>query len=225
MSDDELPRPADLQGLLGEQVAYYRARAPEYDSEALDALGLTGGDELDRAVEAILSGGDVLELACGTGMWTERLLRQAASMTAVDASPEMIEIASKRVGAHANVRFIQADLFGWLPDRRYDLVFFGFWLSHVPPVRFESFWGLVAECLAPGGRVLFVDDAYRTSDELTEGDRATTIRRRLDDGSAFRIVKVPYTAAELERRLTQLGWSIEVHATSGPFYWGTGQRA
>jgi demethylmenaquinone methyltransferase/2-methoxy-6-polyprenyl-1,4-benzoquinol methylase len=73
--------------------------------------------------------------------------------------------------------------------------------------------------------VLFVDDAYRTSDELIEGDRATTIRRRLDDGSAFRIVKVPYTAAELKRRLTQLGWSIEVHATSGPFYWGIGQLA
>jgi SAM-dependent methyltransferase len=205
-------------------VAYYRARAPEYDSGALDALGLPGGDELDAAFEAIRPHGDVLELACGTGMWTERLLRHAVSVTAVDASPEMIEIAAKRVGAQAPVRFIQADLFGWRPDRRYDFVFFGFWLSHVPPERFESFWELVAECLGPGGRVLFVDDAYRPSEELVDGEKAATIRRRLGDGSAFRIVKVPYTAAELERRLTRLGWDIEVHATSGPFYWGTGRR-
>src|SRR6266511_3494592 len=30
-------------------------------------------------------------------------------------------------------RFIRADIFEWVPDRRYDVVFFGFWLSHVPP--------------------------------------------------------------------------------------------
>lgn len=59
------------------------------------------------------------------------------------------------------MRFIQADLFAWEPDRRYDVVFFGFWLSHVPPARFGSFWALVADCLKPQGRVFFADDAYR----------------------------------------------------------------
>jgi hypothetical protein len=29
----------------------------------------------------------------------------------------------------------------WRPDRRYDVVFFGFWLSHVPLERFAAFWG------------------------------------------------------------------------------------
>jgi hypothetical protein len=37
------------------------------------------------------------------------------------------------------VRFVAADLFTWTPDRRYDVVFFGFWLSHVPAERFASF--------------------------------------------------------------------------------------
>jgi hypothetical protein len=60
------------------------------------------------------------------------------------------------------VRFIQADLFAWEPDRRYDVVFFGFWLSHVPPGRFEPFWSLVAGCLKPQGRVFFADDAYHS---------------------------------------------------------------
>ena len=213
----------DDQGILSEQVAYYRARACEYDLEAREALAAPGGDELERAFAAFRPRGDVLELACGTGRWTHRLVGQAASLTAVDASPEMLAIAAERVGERAAVRFIEADLFAWRPDRTFDTVFFGFWLSHVPPERFASFWALVADCLAPGGVVFFIDDALRTSDELIEGEHSATIRRRLRDGSTFRIVKVPYTAAALEERLTRLGWDIEVHATSGPFYWGTGQ--
>ncbi len=116
---------------------------------------------MDRAVDELAPTGDVLELACGPGTWTAQLLRHARSLTAVDGAPEMLALARERVGS-AEVRFIEADLFRWRPERRYDGVFFGFWLSHVPPERFEQFWELVADCLEPGGRVLFVDDAYRT---------------------------------------------------------------
>ena len=206
--------------MLAEQVAYYRARAAEYEA---DALPLPGGRELAAALESFGPAGDVLELACGPGGWTERLLRTATSVTAVDASPEMLAIASDRVGER--VRFIEADLFAWTPERRYDVVFFAFWLSHVPLERFESFWSLVAECLEPGGRVFFVDDAYRTHDELIKGASSSTIRRRLTDGTAFRAVKVPHRPAELEERLARLGWRIRVTKTSGPFFWGAGRGA
>jgi trans-aconitate methyltransferase len=165
----------------------------------------------------------VLELACGPGTGTAQLLRYAADVTAVDASAEMLAIASARVGKD-RVRFVSADLFGWQPDRRYDVVFFGFWLSHVPPERFVSFWSLVADCLKPDGRVFFVDDWYRTADELIAGEQSVTIRRRLMDGTAYRIVKVPYRPAELERQLERIGWRIEVRSTSGPFFWGAGRR-
>src|ERR671937_3148742 len=89
------------------------------------------------------------------------------------------------------VRFVEADLFTWRPDRRYDVVFFAFWLSHVPLERFESFWSLVADCLEPHGRVFFVDDAYRTPDELIDGASSSTIHRRLNDGTTYRLVKGP----------------------------------
>lgn len=207
------------EDVLTEQVAYYRARAPEYEAGALWPLG----PELPEALDAFRPAGSVLELACGPGIWTAQLIRHATEVTAVDASPEMLALASERVGAE-RVRFLTADLFRWRPDRRYDVVFFGFWLSHVPPERFASFWSLVADCLKPEGRVFFVDDAYRTADELVEGERSATIRRRLDDGTAYRIVKVPYQPADLERRLERLGWQIEVHSTSGPCYWGAGGR-
>src|SRR3954468_370742 len=216
-ADDAEP----LDALLTEQVAYYRARAPEYEADGLD---LPGGDELVAALESFKPGGRVLELACGPGTWTPRLLRHADSVTAVDAAPEMLAVARERVGEDARVRFVEADLFDWRPDRRYDVVFFGFWLSHVPLERFAAFWALVDDCLAPEGRVFFADDGYRTPEELVEGAASSTIRRRLRDGSPHRVVKVPHTPQALERRLAQLGWDIAVSPTAGPFFWGSGGR-
>jgi SAM-dependent methyltransferase len=212
--DDELDR------LLDEQVTYYRAAAAEYLEHGLD---MPGGDELAEALESFRPIGSVLELACGPGTWTCRLLRHATDVTAVDASPEMLAIAAARTGSE-RVRFIQADLFSWRPDQRYDVVFLGFWLSHVPPDRFEFFWSLVADCLKDDGRVFFADDGYRTPDELIEGPSSSTIQRQLNNGSSYRIVKVPHQPPDLENRLRQLGWHIKVKSSSGPFYWGAGTR-
>jgi len=136
----------------------------------------------------------------------------------------MLAIAAGRIPGGAPVRFVEADLFTWEPDRRYDVVFMGFWLSHVPAGRFGSFWELVASALAPRGRVFFADDGYRTPDELIEGPASSVIQRRTPDGAAYRIVKVPHEPADLERRLRELGWDITVTPTAGPFFWGAGNR-
>jgi SAM-dependent methyltransferase len=185
----------ELGRLLDDQLAYYRALGPDYLNQGLD---LPGGDELTQALDAFQPTGSVLELACGPGVWTGHLLRYATDVTAVDTSPEMLAIAAARVG-HERVRFIQADLFTWRPDRRYDVVFIGFWLSHVPAERFASFWSLVADCLEPAGRVFFADDAYRTPEELVDGPSSSTIRRQLPDGTAYRLVKVPHQPAGSRR--------------------------
>jgi SAM-dependent methyltransferase len=206
--------------VLTEQRAYYSALAPDYLDQS---PGLSGGGELDDALNAFRPTGSVLELACGPGTWTCQLLRHASDVTAVDASPEMLAIAASRVPAGAPVRFVEADLFTWEPDRRYDVVFMGFWLSHVPAERFGSFWALVAAALAPGGRVFFADDGYRTPEELIEGPASSTIQRRIPDGTAYRIVKVPHEPRDLERQLRGLGWDITVTPTAGPVFWGAGK--
>ncbi|MDT0276926.1 class I SAM-dependent methyltransferase [Blastococcus goldschmidtiae] len=210
-----------LAPLLSEQVAYYRAGAGEYSNGVLD---LPGAAQLEAALTAFAPTGDVLELACGPATWTRRLLEQAASVTAVDSAPEMLALARERV-PDDRVRFLQVDLFDWRPDRRYDVVFFGFWLSHVPLERFDAFWQLVDDSLATGGRVFFADDAYRRPDELIEGAASSTIGRRVGDGTAYRLVKVAHTPVQLEERLARLGWDIRVVPTAGPFYWGAGGRA
>ena len=218
----------DLERLLVEQLAYYRARAPEYLETAFPDLGdetlEAANREFVQALDDFAPTGDVLELACGPGTWTPQLLRHARTLTAVDGSLEMLRLAAAKIPPHS-VRFIEADLFRWRPDRRYDVVFFGFWLSHVPLELFEQFWSLVDDCLARCGRVLFVDDAFRTPDELIEGERSSVIRRRLTNGRTYRAVKVPHAPEELERRLAELGWRIRVQRSAfGPFFWGVGGR-
>ena len=149
---------------LREQLEYYRARAQEYDQwwlrqgrydrgAALNAQWLADAGELTSALEAFRPAGHILELACGTGIWTERLLPFASQLTALDGSPEMLAINAARLRS-PKVRYIEADIFDWRSDERFDTVFFGFWLSHVPPERFAAFWETVRGCLAPGGRVV-----------------------------------------------------------------------
>jgi demethylmenaquinone methyltransferase/2-methoxy-6-polyprenyl-1,4-benzoquinol methylase len=217
--------PDGLDALLAEQLAYYRALAPEYSQNAIPGLP-TG--ELAKArvlaeLEKFRPEGEVLELACGPGTWTQALLRHAARVTAIDGAPEALRLAASQVN-DPRVRFMQADIFDWRPERRYDAVFFGFWLSHVPTERFATFWGLIAECLKADGRVAFVDDAYRTSDELINGKHSEVIQRTLNNGRAFKAVKVPHSPASLEKQLRDLGWDIAVRYVIDPFFWGSGIR-
>ncbi len=217
----------DLADLLAEQVAYYRAVAPEYDTSAIPDFPIDdlvrGGDAMVAALKDFRPEGEVLELACGPGTWTPHLLTHATSVTALDTSPEMLRKAVSRTRSD-RVRFVQADVFAWEPDRHYDVVFFGFWLSHVPMERFESFWGLVDQCLKLDGRVAFADDGYREPDELIEGEASSVIRRQVASGASFRAVKVPHTPQTLEKQLHALGWAISVRYVGGPFFWGSGAR-
>jgi demethylmenaquinone methyltransferase/2-methoxy-6-polyprenyl-1,4-benzoquinol methylase len=183
--------------------------------------------EVRAALDAFHPAGDVLELAAGTGLWTQRLAQTAAHVTAVDASPEVLALNRQRVGDFASrVTFSQVDLFAWQPDRLYDTVFFGFWLSHVPQERFAGFWSLVRAALKPGGRVFFVDSLYADTSTATnhelEGPDATSVTRRLNDGQRFRIVKVFYRPGDLRRRLADLGWSMHVQTTETYFIFGSG---
>jgi ubiquinone/menaquinone biosynthesis C-methylase UbiE len=90
------PMADDLDALIAEQVAYYRARAHEYD--ATDAVDAESRAVLLDALRAFAPRGPVLELACGTGQWTAELARNASVLTAVDTSPETIALNRARVG-------------------------------------------------------------------------------------------------------------------------------
>ena len=109
-------------------------------------------------------------------------------------------------------RFIEADIFTWEPDRQYDTIFFAFWLSHVPPAEMEAFWNLLRRALAPGGCVVFLDDAPAKAEieEAVAEAPVPTVRRRLSDGSRHLTVKVLRDADDLTSQLSALEWEARI---------------
>ena len=142
--------------VLADQVDYYRRRAGEYDVTAYGDVA-AARTRIARLIAGMRPTGHVLEIACGTGLWTEALAGLADTVTAIDAAPEVVEIASDRVRS-ANVSFEVADVFSWTPGTRFDVIFFSAWLSHVPMDLFEQFWQLLRGLLAEDGLVLFIDE-------------------------------------------------------------------
>ena len=223
--------------ILDEQMAYYRARAAEYDEWFYRVGRYDRGEELNRrwfgetgqlqnAVRQLLlavNGAKMLELACGTGLWTSELAqRPDAQITALDASLEMLAINRAKVG-RADVHYIQADLFQWQPERTYDLVFFAFWLSHVPPDLFGGFLEKIAAATRPGGELIIIDSLPSPTSSARDHaayqpEVAITHTRKLNDGQEFRIIKVFYAAEQLTAALSDAGFDATVH-TTGEYFW------
>jgi demethylmenaquinone methyltransferase/2-methoxy-6-polyprenyl-1,4-benzoquinol methylase len=220
-----------VSDLVTEQKRYYAERAPEYDDwwyrrgrYELEpgALARWQADavELEAALQTFAPGGGVLELAAGTGIWTRKLVRLAHRVVAVDANAETL--ALNTVAAE----LVRADVFEWEPAERFDLVFFSFWLSHVPDVRFDEFWSLVRTALAPAGRVFLVDsgagDTAHTGTDQANGEET----RSLSDGRTFRIVKQRWAPDELAERVRPLGFELDFRdTTNGHFLYGGGSAA
>jgi 2-polyprenyl-3-methyl-5-hydroxy-6-metoxy-1,4-benzoquinol methylase len=224
---------------LNEMVEYYRARANEYDEwfyrrgrfdRGLESNARWHSEvsEVFATLDALRTEGDVLELAPGTGIWTERLLRSATSITAVDASPEMIAINRARV-ASDRVFYLQADLFTWHPTRTYDAVCFCFWISHVPTERLHAFLRTVAAALRPGGKIFFVDGRYEPTstavDHQLPEEGTQVMTRRLNDGREFQIVKNFYEPVALAASFAAVGLDVIVRETATYFLYGYGTSA
>ena len=219
--------------LLDEQIAYYRARAAEYDQwhtrrgrydkgDAHRRQWLAELDSVRSELDKARPFGDCLELACGTGLWTPQLATHATTLTAVDAVPETIAINRTKV-ADLPVQYIVADLFDWWPTQTYDLVFFGFWLSHVPADRFDRFWQMVRAALKPGGKAFFVDGLSSQVTSARDHPALTHSgieQRKLNDGQTFNIIKIFYQPARLQPRLDSLGWTGPIQTTGEFFYHG-----
>ena len=219
--------------ILQEQIQYYRDRAAEYDEWFFRQGRYDRGEDhrrqwfaeisiVQEALRLALSGGDVLELACGTGLWTQHLASVATHLTAVDASPEVMLQNQQRVGSAA-VEYIVADLFTWTPKQTFDFVFFSFWLSHVPMIEFLSFWQKVKKSVRPNGRIFFVDSLF--NQDSTARNHQTLhhqgySERQLNNGRTYRVVKIFHDPNQLQISLQNLGWCGQIDRTDNYFLYG-----
>ena len=214
--------------VLHEQIAYYRARAQEYDETTEGTEDLKGA--FARARDHLQQKGpfeQVLELACGTGTWTRILLPLGRDITAIDAAPEMLAIAQQKLG-DARVHYHHIDLFQWEPKQEYHLVFFANWLSHVPPQELDAFLAKVSRAVRPGGYVAIIDQYAPTTEDRQikkEGEGGSIYAQRpLRDGKTFTIVKVFYNVLALQETFTSLGFEVVVHQLSDNFFFLEARR-
>ncbi len=175
---------------------YYRARAAEYeqiyyrDHPGRRAELRDQGNRLRRLV----SGKTVLELACGTGYWTEVMSHAAGSIRAVDLSEEMLtQAATKDYGCKVSLE--SADMFSHdFGPEKYDVVALGFWFSHQPRQEYDHLFDLLVAPLKADGLIWMVDNnppAEGPSPNLSGTDEYGNSykKRYLSNGREFEIMK------------------------------------
>jgi demethylmenaquinone methyltransferase/2-methoxy-6-polyprenyl-1,4-benzoquinol methylase len=203
-------------------VDYYARRAPEYERiyeipERQDDLQI-----LRTKLVELLAGRDVLEIACGTGFWTEPVSRSARSILATDVNEEVIAIARTKQYGPAEVRFAIADAYGLSALRgEFDAALAAFWWSHVPIERRESFLRALVERLHPGARIVLCDNTCVEGESTpicrTDAQGNTYQRRTLSDGSTHEVLKNYSSEAELRTLLDRHAGEIEYLGLR--YYW------
>ena len=174
-------------------AAYYAARAPDYDDVYLKLERRADIAFLSTYLPSRFAGRSTLEVACGTGFWTQFIATAARSVLATDALAEPLQFARSRPNAGA-VRFLQADAYA-LGDELgcFEAAFAGLWFSHVPRQARQAFIASLHARLRPGARVVLLDNSIVQVRELplveTDADGNSYQRRTLKDGSVHRVLK------------------------------------
>jgi SAM-dependent methyltransferase len=202
-------------------ATYYAQRAAEYERIYAKPERQADLYALRTRVRDMFSRRKVLELACGTGYWTDVYAPAAAQVTALDVNEEVLEIARTKEHA-ARVEFLRGSAYE-IPDlgRRHDALFAGFWWSHVPLERLDGFLEDCLSAVAPGALIAFLDNRYveGSSTALARRDaRGNAYQlRSLDDGSTHEVLKNFPTESELIQRVSRIGWGANVELLD--YYW------
>jgi demethylmenaquinone methyltransferase/2-methoxy-6-polyprenyl-1,4-benzoquinol methylase len=209
-------------GTSDKLVRYYARRAVEYERIYDKPERQEDLQELRSTLCNLLSGHDVLEIACGTGYWTQALSGSARSILAVDAGEEVLAVARAKRYAGAKVRFVKADAYSLTgATGRFTAAFAGFWWSHVPLARLAEFLSILHGRLQAGARVALCDnncvDDSNTPIARTDADGNTYQLRRLADGSTHEVLKNFPTEAQLRGAVGPA--AVDVRHRSLPYYW------
>lgn len=196
-------------------AAYYARRAVEYE-RVYDKPERQADLALLRArLARMFAGRRVLELACGTGWWTQAIAPEALEVAALDVNEEVLAIARAKRYPPGRVAFVRASAYE-PPDfgRRHDALFAGFWWSHVPLERLDGFLAAAVGAVAPGALVAFLDNRYvegsSTPVSRRDGAGNTWQMRALEDGSVHEVLKNFPEEGELLCRTARVGRGAHV---------------
>jgi len=201
---------------------YYARRAAEYEDIYLKPERQDDLNRLKAILSGAFSGMDVLEIACGTGYWTQFLAKSAKSILATDINPEVLELARQKEYGACSVSFALADAYGYdKSDWQGNGAFHGFWWSHIPRKRIPEFLSALHGKLRPGSKVFMIDNLFvegsSTAMSRRDADGNTYQIRRLKDGSTHEILKNFPPESLLREDLR--GWGRDLCFRFFRYYW------
>jgi len=203
-------------------VSYYAERAREYERIYRKPERQEDLLRLREFLERTLAGLHVFEVACGTGYWTEAVARSAASVVATDINDEVLAVARAKNVDAGKVEFRREDAYA-LPSlaRSFDAGLACFWWSHIPKAKIQNFLHGFHRVLAPGARVVFIDNVYVEGSSTpifrTDAQGDTYQMRMLDDGSRYEVLKNFPTESELRGAVEGLTGDVQVEFLQ--YYW------
>jgi SAM-dependent methyltransferase len=211
-----------MSGVEQSLVEYYARRAAEYEEVYRKPERQKDLAKLAEIVSGAFTGMEVLEIACGTGYWTQFIARSAKSILATDTSAEVLEIARRKEYGACGVEFLEADAYSLANVKgRRAAGFHGFWWSHVPIERTGEFLRVFHERLVAGAAVMMIDNRYvkGSSTPISRRDERGNIYqvRRLRDGSKHEVLKNFPGAEGLRTALATHAEGFEVEELE--YYW------
>jgi demethylmenaquinone methyltransferase/2-methoxy-6-polyprenyl-1,4-benzoquinol methylase len=206
---------------------YYADRAGEYDRVYEKPERQADLARLRETLVRLLKGRRVLEVACGTGYWTEPVGQVAELMLATDISPEVLSIARRRCGGVPCVRFMEADAYTLAGVQgEFTAAFAAFWWSHVPKSRIPAFLSVLHSKLPSDALVVLADNLFvpGSSTPISRSDQEgnTHQQRRLADGRSYEVLKNFPDEAEIRRYLADHATQVEFEALT--YYWWAAYR-
>lgn len=202
-------------------IQYYADRAAEYEQVYAKPERQQDLQRMAAILQDVFHNKNLLEIACGTGWFTQRLAPTAASVVATDVNEAMLEIARAKIYPGGNVQFRRDDIFQTNIDNRFDGLFAGFIWSHVLLDQLDQFLTQCLQWVEPGGTLVFVDNFFvpgsSTPLHHTDAQGNSYQLRRLADGSEHLVLKNFPTPAFLRQVLEKHGLEVEI-AELG-YYW------
>lgn len=202
-------------------ITYYARRAPYYEAIYSKPERQPDLSKLKAHLQTLLSGRNVLEIACGTGYWTQVIAETAQKITATDINEPMLELAGKKVYPKNNVNFEACDMYAIQASADYNALFGGFIWSHIALEGLEEWLDHLHGLLKPGSLVVFTDNNFvagsNTPISTTDSHGNVFQERTLPDGATYQILKNFPKQGDFKRILKAKGHHIEVLNLA--YYW------
>jgi SAM-dependent methyltransferase len=203
-------------------TSYYAKRAAEYERIYMKPERQADLKALQAMIEEACAGLDLLEIACGTGYWTQFAGRSAASIVATDVNEEVLSIAREKDYAGCPVTFLKSN--AYVLNKvigSFSGALVCFWWSHVPASGLDGFLQTLHSKLSPGARVLLLDNRYvkGSSSPISRSDaQGNTFQvRSLSDGSTYEVLKNFPAQNEVVERLAP--FSKRCRFTELDYFW------